>query len=197
MAGRTGHIIQVILLSFIRMPPQQQVYIPDDRRKRSPYIMTDCQHHLLTAMQQVFGILFRLFQLHSVIFTFRNITGDHEDKNNHDNNRNNSNAGNQQGSLTQNLLFVLHTFQRSIHFLLLDITQNLVNLTGNYTIIITQISSTFQQLVSQQFTLPCNTVLQVFQHTGDGIRRIEYIHQSVCHYLAGRIDNDARVFTAG
>ena len=107
-------------------------------------VMTDCQHHLLTAMQQVFGILFRLFQLHSVIFTFRNITGDHEDKNNHDNNRNNSNAGNQQGSLTQNLLFVLHTFQRSIHFLLLDITQNLVNLTGNYTIIITQIGSTLK-----------------------------------------------------
>ena len=196
MAGRTGHVFQIILLPFVGMSPHQQVYIPDDGRERGTDIVADRQHHLLPAMKQVFGILLGFLQLDTVIFTFGNIAGNHKNKDDQHNDRDNGNAGNRSGCLTQQLLFALHTFDRGVHLLLFYITQNLVDLTGHHTIIIAQVGRPVEQLFHQQLTLSGHTVLQAFQHTDDSVGRVVGRHQRIGHDLAGGIDNDTGICLA-
>ena len=76
MLGRTAHVIQIITLTFIRIALQQQINEADDRRKRCPDVMADCQNQVLTATQQIFRVLFGFLQLLPVIMAARNIPDD-------------------------------------------------------------------------------------------------------------------------
>ena len=132
-------------------------------------------------------------QLLPIKTTAGQIMADEQGEKQYDHHRTYRNPGNQLRCLPQQILPLQHLVHGDFQFLFLNVTEQQIDTVCQQTVVVTQITCPFLQLVDQLAPLFDHTVLQTSQHTHNRIGRIVRAHQRIHDHMFSRIDDDARV----